>query len=100
MEIWLKVRPNLQFNLNNLKINTNLILTRKYLIEFRSTDTEGIWNPDKSGFWMVKKDGLQMVQISNGFRKPNHLKSGQMAAILSKNITNLDKNIVILNGPF
>ena len=26
----------------------------------------GIWNPDLSGFWMVKQIGLQMVQIKKG----------------------------------
>ena len=31
-------------------------------------------------------------------RKPNHFKLRQMAAILSKNILNPDKNVKILNG--
>ena len=30
--------------------------------------------------------------------KPNHLKLGQKAAILSQTICNLDKNVQILNG--
>ena len=41
-----------------------------------------------------------MVQIFIGseIRKPNHLKYGQTAAILSETIWNLDKNVPILNG--
>ena len=38
-------------------------------------------------------------QMGSENLKPNHLKSGQMAAILLKTIWNQDKNIRILNGP-
>ena len=40
-----------------------------------------------SRFWMASE-----------LQKPNHLKSGQMAVILSKTIWNPDKNVWILNG--
>ena len=40
-----------------------------------------------SGFWMGSE-----------IRKLNHLKSGQMANILSKTIWNLDRNVQFLNG--
>ena len=40
-----------------------------------------------SGFWTVSE-----------IQKPDHLKSRQMAAILSKTISNLDKNVLISNG--
>ena len=51
---------------------------------------------------MVKKG---LVCKWSGFRmwseirKPNHLKSGQMVAILLKTIWNLSKNVQIFNGP-
>ena len=35
--------------------------------------------------------------MGSGIRKPNHVKSGQMATILSKAIWNLDKNVQISN---
>ena len=45
-------------------------------------DTMGILNPDKDEF-----------RMGSEIWKPNHLKSGQMAAILSKTIGNSDKNV-------
>ena len=50
-------------------------------------DTMGILNPDKDEF-----------RMGSEIWKPNHLKSGQMAAILSKTIGNSDKNVQISNG--
>ena len=61
-----------------------------------NSTTVGIWNRDYSGFWMVKKrlgckrSGFQM---GSEIRKPNPLKYGRMAAILSKTIWNPDKNV-------
>ena len=43
--------------------------------------------PKEVGFWMGSE-----------IWKPNPLKSGQMAAIMSKTFWNLDKNVRILNG--
>ena len=62
----------------------------------------GLWNPDTSGFRMVKK---RLVCKCSGFQmgsevwKPDHLKNGQLATILSKTIWNLDKIVLILNVP-
>ena len=44
-------------------------------------NTVGIWNPDQSGFQMIK-NGCKWS--GSEVRNPNQLKSGQMAAILSK----------------
>ena len=51
-------------------------------------------------FNVQKEVGLQMVWISMGseIRKLNYLKSGHMAASLSKPIWNPYKNVRILNG--
>ena len=51
-------------------------------------DTVGICNSDSSGFWMGSE-----------IWKPNYLKSGHTAAILSKNFWNLDIIVRILNVP-
>ena len=62
----------------------------------------GIWNLTYFGLWMVQKRlGCKWSGFWMGSEiwKPNHLKSRQMAAILSKTIWNLDKNIRIWNGP-
>ena len=61
----------------------------------------GIWNLDSSRFLIVKN---RMVCKWYGFQKgskiqkPDHLKSGQMVAIVSKTIWNPDKDVQILNG--
>ena len=58
------------------------------------------WLTDKSGFWIVE---IRLGYNWSGFwkgseiQKPNHLKSGQMDAILSKTIWNPDKNVRISN---
>ena len=51
--------------------------------------------------WMVEKRSVwkwYRFQIGSENRKPDHLKSRQMAAILSKTVWSLDKNAWILNG--
>ena len=52
-------------------------------------------------FYGQKEIALQKVWILNGIWNPEAqpLKSGQLAAVLSKTIWNQDKNLPILNVP-
>ena len=57
--------------------------------------------PDESIFQMVKKRLVckwLKFWIASEIWKPDHLKSGEMAAILLKTIWNPDNNIKILKG--
>ena len=49
--------------------------------------------------WILNGQKEVGLQIKSETRKPNHLKSRQIDAILSKTIWNLDKNVRIFNGP-
>ena len=53
----------------------------KFNFTLEKLNTVGIWNPDQSGFQMIK-NGCKWS--GSEVRNPNQLKSGQMAAILSK----------------
>ena len=66
-------------------------LTSKYVIGLKSCNVEAPYSTQWGSEIRTSLDlewskevGLQIVRISNGIRKPNHLISGQMAAILSQ----------------
>ena len=81
------------------KSGRNFFTTRdREFSELRNRSTKMVYSEDlKSWLVWISKDqkevGLEMVGISNGIWKPNHLISGQMTAILSITIWKPDKNV-------